>query len=307
MRRRLAGPALLGVPALLLVPALAHADVPLMVPTQFLGAPLPVLRPTPRPLPTGAVPLEKLTPKDFARAAPPGTKDPFMPDSVKPSISPPLPNSACRGLRPVACTVYGPSARVQRPAPVSPQVFRVGVGKLDYPKIGTWLLRERTVLQWEKIPDAAYYNVQVFWGRRRVMNSWPTGTKLKVPNASIDQGRYYLWVVWPGFGPRKAKTFGPPIGRSIFGVVLRPRIVFRPIRGQKGRSEGEVRPHIPFADIALYRPLSLAGRIPGLIRLDGGGRFRINTSPRNAETLEASLVDRGPRPPSGLNGPLPPS
>jgi hypothetical protein len=290
---------------ILAVPALANAEISLNVPVKYLGAPLPVLKRVPQPIDTGGLPLERLTPAHFTEAAPPGTSDPFMPAEAAPSRSPAVPKNACRGLRPTACTIWGTGAAAdRRAAPLSPQAVRVGVGQLKRPSIGTWLLREQTVLSWAKVPGATYYNVQVYQGRRRVMNSWPTGNVLKVPEPAIDQGRYYLWVVWPGFGRRSAQTFGPPIGRSVFGVLLRPRISFRPARGARGRTVAEVRPHIPYADVRLTGPKAITSRVSGLVRLNGRSQFTIDVSPKRANGLSAVLVDRGPAPPEGLNGPV---
>jgi hypothetical protein len=298
----------LALTALLAIPALAQAEpasIPLEVPSRLLGAPVPLLRPASTPLP-GGLPLAELTPAAFAAPSPAGGQDAFLPMETRPVASPPVSNASCRGLRARGCVIWGASAALATPTPpLSPQVIRVGVGGLRAPAIGTWLNREHTVLQWASVSDARYYNVQVFQGGRRVMNAWPTQARLQVPPSALNQGRWYVWVVWPGFGPRSARTYGAPAGRSIFGVTLRPRVLLVPSGGSPGKTVAEVRPRIPYAYVRLAGEGDLADRVPGLIQLDGSSRFVLPVSAGKATGLAATLVDRGIRPPAGLNGPLP--
>jgi hypothetical protein len=106
-----------------------------------------------------------------------------------------------------------------------------------------------------------------------------------------------MWSVWPAFGERTGPAFGDPLGRSVFGVVLRPRIVFQ----QSGRGViGEVRPRIPGGTLALRGPASLAGRVPRRVRIGANSRFSLPVSLRGAERITARLVDVGPAPPKGL-------
>jgi hypothetical protein len=65
------------------------------------------------------------------------------------------------------------------------------------------------ILRWRRINGAAYYNVQVYHGSKRIYAAWPS-----MPQAGLSAtwkwsghrfklvpGRYH-WFVWAGFGPR---------------------------------------------------------------------------------------------------------
>ena len=79
-------------------------------------------------------------------------------------------------------------------------------------------------LAWRPVERATYYNVQL-WRRGRILSAWPKGTSLRLRRTwtyggrrySLEPGRY-RWYVWPGYGRRGAKKFGPPLGSSSFVV-----------------------------------------------------------------------------------------
>jgi hypothetical protein len=79
------------------------------------------------------------------------------------------------------------------------------------------------LLRWSAIAGADYYNVQLFHGGRKVLSTWPVGTKLKLTSTwkyqghrhTFSKGRY-RWYVWPGYGPRKAAKYGKLVGGSSF-------------------------------------------------------------------------------------------
>ncbi|HWH15624.1 MAG TPA: hypothetical protein VNT51_12840, partial [Miltoncostaeaceae bacterium] len=174
-------------------------------------------------------------------------------------------------------------------------------GGLLTPPPGDWLRRQRPELRWRPAPEARYYNVQVFRGARRVMNAWTRGTRLRVPAGVLDQGRPYVWVVWPARGDRLQPRFDAPVGRATFRVVLRPRLVMR----RPGAGAGvvaETRPRIPGAVLRLDVPTATGVRAPGRVVADARGLLRLDLSLRDAERLRAVLVARGPRPPLGLRG-----
>jgi hypothetical protein len=195
-----------------------------------------------------------------------------------------------------------------RPAPipaVAPTAteLRQAFGRLVSPTAAAWLSWQRTTLRWSPARRATRYNVQVFLGRRRVLNAWSTDARLRVPTGVLKQGRTYVWVVWPANGPRRAARFALPVGRSTFAVTLRPRIVFRSPGRRPRAARAEVRPHIPFGTLRLRRPASLRARVPSVVTIDRRGRFTLPISKRAAERLGAILVDRGVQPPVGLRGP----
>jgi hypothetical protein len=100
--------------------------------------------------------------------------------------------------------------------------------RLVAPKAGT-KVRTPPLLRWAPMPNASYYNVQLFRGKTKVFSTWPTRTRLQLSRTWMyDKARQkltpgtYAWYVWPGFGARALVTYGELIGKSEF-VVLPPR------------------------------------------------------------------------------------
>ena len=80
------------------------------------------------------------------------------------------------------------------------------------------------LLVWTAVPNATYYNVQL-WRRGRVLSAWPTRASFRLRRTWTYQGRRhrllpgrYRWYVWPGYGRRPARKFGPLLGSSSFVV-----------------------------------------------------------------------------------------
>jgi hypothetical protein len=304
----------------LALPAAASADVSIDVPRAFLGGPiataLPALTPDgvvagpgrPSRAPGGAIrctgadgddclvwgPLADVEPAPLPLPGPAGLG--IAPDDgVGVELDPPpdedTPDAVENAVRP------RPIAAIAPPTPELAQAF----GGLVSPRAADWLAWQRTTLRWRPVPRATDYNVQVFRGRRRVLNAWSSDTRLPVPRGVLKQGRTYVWVVWPANGPRRAARFALPVGRSTFAVTLRPRVVFR--RAGRRATSAEVRPHIPFGTLRLLRPRALRSRVPSAVTIGGRGRFTLPISKQAAERLGAVLTDRGPEPPVGLRGP----
>ena len=81
-------------------------------------------------------------------------------------------------------------------------------------------------LTWWGVPQADYYNVQLYHGRLKVLSLWPVLEKLVLKRAWRYEGRsfrlvpgVYRWYVFPGFGDRKASRYGKLLGGSTFRVV----------------------------------------------------------------------------------------
>jgi hypothetical protein len=79
-------------------------------------------------------------------------------------------------------------------------------------------------LVWTAVPKATYYHVQL-WRRGRILSTWPSGTSVRLSRMWTYAGRRYRltpgryrWFVWPGFGRRAEKRFGPLLGSSSFVV-----------------------------------------------------------------------------------------
>ena len=71
-------------------------------------------------------------------------------------------------------------------------------------------------LRWDGVKGAAYYNIQIFDGKKRVAISWPTKTSYSVPGSALKKGHRYTWYVWPGFGALAKAQYGALIGKATF-------------------------------------------------------------------------------------------
>jgi hypothetical protein len=92
------------------------------------------------------------------------------------------------------------------------------------PLAGKTLLQPPT-LRWPTAPKARYYNVQLLRGHRKVLSIWPTAAALKLHRSWAFRGHrqrltrgHYRWYVWPGYGLRSARRYGPLIGHSSFTI-----------------------------------------------------------------------------------------
>jgi hypothetical protein len=82
------------------------------------------------------------------------------------------------------------------------------------------------VLSWTAKLGATYYNVQLYRGRRRILNAWPAHAIFGLPSTwTFAHHHYrlkpgvYRWYIWPGIGPRSADRYGPAIGSGTFVIV----------------------------------------------------------------------------------------
>jgi hypothetical protein len=293
----------IAVSCLLLAPALASADVPIRVPGDLLGGRVPKAQTTavaptdPTDVDGDGVELDD--PEFWSQVFPVG--------AIALQPPPDLALDCDEEQNPGSCGIWGEEAAELGPeivpaattgaAPLPEST--VGVSLRLTPSFGTWMSGQTPRLRWTPEPGATRYNVQVYLGPRRVASVWTTGTSIRIPPKVLNQGRYYMWAVWAGKGSARAPQFDQTLGRSIFGIVLRPRIVFTSVRGGV---VGEVRPHIPGGRIRL-------GGLPGgrstTITLNPRSRFRLPIARRQAERLTAALRDQGSRPPRGLKAKTP--
>ena len=291
--------------AVLALPTVAAADVRIAVPASLLGGRVAPANSLPPPDPAEPVDGDDrdagevdLTDPDFWRLVwPSAAAGLAAPDDIVFDCDEDLQPGSCGLWGDAAAELSPPGAVAQQVVAEAPPESTVGASRKLRPSIGTWMTRQTPRLRWTPTSGATHYNVQIFLGPRRVASAWTTRPELVVPPRVIDQGRYYMWSVWPAFGPRTKPVFGEPLGRSVFGVILRPRIVFR---STATGVQGEVRPRIPGGVIALNAPTSIAGRVPNRVRLGANSRFGLRISRRDAERLAARLVSPGSRPPKGL-------
>jgi hypothetical protein len=86
-------------------------------------------------------------------------------------------------------------------------------------------LKRPPVLRWPPVARARYYNVQLFRGKHKVLSAWPAGHRLALHRSwsfggrrfRLEPGRY-RWFVWPGFGARAARHYGPLLAHSSFSM-----------------------------------------------------------------------------------------
>lgn len=69
-------------------------------------------------------------------------------------------------------------------------------------------------LRWRRVGGAAYYNVQLFRGSRRIFAAWPTMHQVGLQATWKWSGHrfrlspgQYRWYVWAGFGPRRLARY----------------------------------------------------------------------------------------------------
>lgn len=70
------------------------------------------------------------------------------------------------------------------------------------------------ILRWHRVGGAAYYNVQLYRGKKRIYSAWPTSRQVGLQTTwtwsghrfSLAPGRY-RWYVWAGFGSRKSAQY----------------------------------------------------------------------------------------------------
>jgi hypothetical protein len=82
------------------------------------------------------------------------------------------------------------------------------------------------VLSWTSIAGARYYNVQLYWGKQKILSAWPSNSRLALRPSWKYAGRAqrlrpgrYRWYVWPGLGARQEARYGEVLGQRTFTVV----------------------------------------------------------------------------------------
>jgi hypothetical protein len=81
------------------------------------------------------------------------------------------------------------------------------------------------LLRWRRVTGAAYYNVQLYRGRVKVLSAWPTRPRLQLRARWTYLGRQqklsagsYRWYVWPA---RSRDRYSRLLGQSTFIVTAR--------------------------------------------------------------------------------------
>jgi hypothetical protein len=81
-------------------------------------------------------------------------------------------------------------------------------------------------LTWRAVPNATYYNVQLYRNGRKILTAWPTSTSFLLTRSWRHDGRVqhltpgrYRWYVWPGLGARSANRYGKLLGTRTFIIT----------------------------------------------------------------------------------------
>jgi hypothetical protein len=86
---------------------------------------------------------------------------------------------------------------------------------------------KRPLLTWRALPNAKYYNLQLFRNGHKILSAWPTVTHYTLKSSwryhghtyRLSAGRY-RWYVWPGYGSRAAHRYGRVLAK---GAVTVPK------------------------------------------------------------------------------------
>jgi hypothetical protein len=85
---------------------------------------------------------------------------------------------------------------------------------------------ESILFAWKAVPQATYYNFQLWFAGERVFSAWPDVARVRLTAPWVYDGvtRYllvgrYTWYVWPGRGARSQGTYGPLLGSNTFLVT----------------------------------------------------------------------------------------
>lgn len=84
------------------------------------------------------------------------------------------------------------------------------------------------LLRWSPAEGATYYNVQLHRRGVKVLSVWPVASSLRLKRRWVYAGRrwqlnpgVYRWYVWPAYGKRAEKRYGPMLGSASFTIARR--------------------------------------------------------------------------------------
>jgi hypothetical protein len=85
--------------------------------------------------------------------------------------------------------------------------------------------RTRSLLRWSPVAGAAQYHVALWRDGTRVLDLWPALPSVAVPHEWVHNGtRYrtqpgkYLWLVYPGDGPKSRGHYGPLVAAGVLVI-----------------------------------------------------------------------------------------
>ena len=108
--------------------------------------------------------------------------------------------------------------------PTAPRRAKLAPARLLLPKARARLVVGRAIaLRWRANPKAAYYNVQVFRGRRKILTTFPTGVREVIPARLLTRPGTYRLLVWSGLGAKRRGRYAPTPW-LIKTLQVRPRV-----------------------------------------------------------------------------------
>jgi hypothetical protein len=130
-----------------------------------------------------------------------------------------------RRVRNLAAYQYQVTA-IDRAGNVATQTTRTSPARRLLTPLNNARLKGPPTARWAVIPNATYYNVQLYRGDRKILSLWPKAAKLPLKRSWTFQGvRYrlapgvYQLFVWPGFGSFAQQRYGRIVGKGRFVVI----------------------------------------------------------------------------------------
>ena len=86
-------------------------------------------------------------------------------------------------------------------------------------------VRKPPRLLWDRVSRASFYNVQVYYGSKKILSTWPRRALVQLGarwsyagyRFGLRKGVYH-WYVWPAFGAKAHVRYGKLLGASTFTV-----------------------------------------------------------------------------------------
>jgi hypothetical protein len=94
--------------------------------------------------------------------------------------------------------------------------------------VGGAVVKKAPLVRWVPVAKARFYNVQLWKGRKKLLTTWPSATRLRLGETwkfdgrtqRFHNGKYQLYV-WPAFGTLAKPQYGKLVGRVDFVVKRR--------------------------------------------------------------------------------------
>jgi hypothetical protein len=130
-----------------------------------------------------------------------------------------------RRVRNLAAYQYQVTA-IDRAGNIATQTTRTSPARRILTPLNNARLKAPPVARWAVIPNATYYNLQLYRGNRKILSAWPKTARLPLKRQWTFQGaRYrlkpgvYQLFVWPGFGSFAEQRYGRIVGKSRFVIT----------------------------------------------------------------------------------------